>query len=335
MCFKTCVELVSGSNVDKSIIYVDYGNMIESDITAFREFNRFHTRLVGALNEHLLASDFTLPQARVLYEVANAPAKAPPSARDLSEVLNVDAGYLSRIVTGLVNKGLIERIPSEKNAKRLALTLSDKGRRAYSNLDAASIKEAAALLVNLSESERRQLLGAMSSIRRLLGDTPQNLTFILRDPEPGDLGIITSQQGRLYTKEYGWDWTFEAFVADIIGQFAKNFDPACERCWVAERDGEVIGSVFVVKEDDETAKLRLLYVDESVRGNGLGARLVDETLRFARARGYKRMVFWTNDVLLSARRIYEAAGFRLVKEEPHQSFGKDLVGQIWERDLLN
>ncbi len=307
--------------------------MLKDDIAAFREFNRFHTRLAGALNEHLLASDYTLPQVRVLYEVANAPREAPPSARNLSTILDMDTSYLSRIVTGLVNDGLIARAPSENNAKRLELTLSAKGREVFSGLNAASANEAAAHLENLSEAERRELVGAMRRIRRLLGDGPKEPTFILRDPEPGDLGWITHQQGRLYAKEYGWDWTFEALVAEIVGQFAKNFDPSCERCWVAERDGEVIGSVFVVRQDDETAKLRLLYVDARARGLGLGRRLVDETLRFARAKGYKRMVLWTNDVLVSARRIYEATGFELLEEEPHHSFGKDLVGQNWGRDL--
>jgi len=307
--------------------------MLEDRVAQFREFNRFHTRLVGALNEHLLASDYTLPQVRVLYEVANAPAKAPPSARDLGEALGMDTGYLSRIVTGLADDGLIERVPSEGNAKRLALTLSKKGRAVFDGLNVASAREAAAMLEELSDQEQRELVGAMGKVRRLLGDGPKEATFILRDPEPGDLGWITYQHGRLYAKEYGWDWTFEALVAEIVGNFAKSYDPSRERCWVAEREGEVIGSVFIVRQDDETAKLRLLYVDASARGLGLGRRLVEETMRFARDKGYKRMVLWTNDVLVSARRIYEAAGFELLEEEPHHSFGKDLIGHVWGRDL--
>lgn len=306
---------------------------MDDRVASFREFNRFHTRLVGALNEHLLASDYTLPQVRVLYEVANAPAKMPPSARDLGEALGMDTGYLSRIVKGLEGDGLIERVPSEQNAKRLALTLSETGRAVFDGLNAASASEAAAMLKDLSDPEQRELIGAMSKVRRLLGDGSKEATFILRDPEPGDLGWITYQHGRLYVKEYGWDWTFEALVAEIVGQFAKTFDPSCERCWVAEREGEVIGSVFIVRQDDDTAKLRLLYVDASARGLGLGRRLVEETMRFARDKGYKRMILWTNDVLVSARRIYEAAGFELLEEEPHHSFGKDLVGQVWGRDL--
>ena len=307
--------------------------MLEDRVAQFREFNRFHTRLVGALNEHLLASDYTLPQVRVLYKVANAPAKAPPSARDLGEALGMDTGYLSRIVIGLADDGLIERVPSEGNAKRLSLTLSKKGRAVFDGLNVASAREAAAMLEELSDQEQRELVGAMGKVRRLLGDGPKEATFILRDPEPGDLGWITYQHGRLYAKEYGWDWTFEALVAEIVGNFGKSYDPSRERCWVAEREGEVIGSVFIVRQDDETAKLRLLYVDASARGLGLGRRLVEETMRFARDKGYKRMVLWTNDVLVSARRIYEAAGFELLEEEQHHSFGKDLIGQIWGRDL--
>ena len=302
-------------------------------IADFRQFNRFHTRIVGALNEHLLASGFSLPQVRVLYEVANAPPDAPPSARDLSARLGMDTGYLSRLVNGLEAEGLIQRLPSKTNAKRLALTLSEKGRMVFDGLNEASAKEAAGILTTLSDSAQGELIGAMNKIRRLLGDGTSDSPFILRDPEPGDLGWITSQQARLYAREYGWDWTFEALVAEIVAQFVKSFDPTCERCWVAEREGEVIGSVFIVKEDDDTAKLRLLYVDERARGLGLGRKLVDETMRFARNKGYKRMVLWTNDILVSARRIYEAAGFELLAEEPHRSFGKDLVGQTWGRDL--
>jgi len=307
--------------------------MDEGDIAAFREFNRFYTRLVGALNERLLASDYTLPQVRILYEVANAPKGHPPSARDLGESLQMDTGYMSRVVSGLADDGLINRVPSNRNAKRLALTLTDKGREVFASLDAASAEEASDVLAPLSEAERRELIGAMGKVRRLLGNNPVGSTFVLRDPEPGDLGWIAHQQGRLYAKEYGWDWTFEALVAEIVGQFAKSFDPAGERCWIAEREGEVVGSVLVVRQDDETAKLRLLCVDASARGLGLGRKLVEECIRFARAKGYRRMVLWTNDVLTSARRIYEAAGFELLEEEPHHSFGKDLIGQVWGRDL--
>lgn len=302
-------------------------------VAAFRGFNRFHTRLVGALNEHLLASDFSLPQVRVLYEVACAPQNQPPSARDLGEALRMDAGYLSRLVTGLVEAGLIDRQPSPENAKRLTLRLTEAGRAVFAKLDATSAAEAGALLAELSPQEQAELVGAMTKIERLLGGGSREATFILRDPEPGDLALIAQQNARLYAKEYGWDWTFEALVSEIVAQFIQNFDPTGERCWVADREGQVVGSVFVVREDAQTAKLRILYVDEAARGLGLGRRLVEEAIRFARSRGYSRMVLWTNDILTAARRIYEGAGFELVEENHHHSFGKDLVGQVWARDL--
>ncbi len=308
-------------------------NPSDSEIASVRQFNRFHTRLVGALSDRLLASDYSLPQVRILYEIANARPDAPPSARELGKALRMDTGYLSRIVSGLEGEGLVMRTPSSDNAKRLALTLTDRGRALFNGLNAASAEEVAALLAPLSKSERGQLVGAMHRIRRLLGGGPDDRTFILRNPQPGDLGWITHRQGMLYAREYGWDWTFEALVAEIVGQFVKEFVPDRERCWIAEMEGEVVGSVFVVRQDDETAKLRLLYVDPAARGRGLGRRLVEECIRFAQAKGYKRMVLWTNDILISARRIYEAAGFTLIEEEPHHSFGKDLVGQIWGRNL--
>lgn len=300
------------------------------DIAAFRDFNRFHTRLAGALNEHLLQSDFTLPQARVLYEIAAA-ADQPPAASDLAEALRVDAGYMSRLVAGLEQAGLIARAPSPGNAKRLGLTLTATGRAAFARLDQASAQEVAERLERLGPDDRRALVGAMARIRRLLGDG--TCSFALRDPEPGDMGLILRGQARVYALEYGWDWTFEALVAEIIAQFVTTFDPAHEKCWVAEVDGQVAGSVFVVRQDDDTAKLRLLYVDAEARGLGLGRRLVDEALGFARAAGYRRMVLWTNDILTAARRIYETSGFTLIESEAHHSFGKDLVGQTWARDL--
>lgn len=305
----------------------------EEDIAAVRRFNRFHTRLVGALNEHLLASPYSLAQVRVLYELANAPPDAPPSARELGEVLRMDAGYLSRLVSGLESDGLLRRNPAPENAKRLLLALTERGCEVFAGLNATSAGEVAELLAPLSPAERGQLTGAMARIRRLLGDVPDVRAFILRGPEPGDLGQVVHRQAALYAREYGWDWTFEGLISEIAGQFVRNFDPASERCWIAEMEGEIVGSVFVVREDEHTAKLRMLYVDPVARGKGLGRTLVEECLRFARAKGYRRMVLWTNDILVSARRIYEAAGFELIEEEPHRSFGKDLVGQVWERTL--
>ncbi|WP_186397708.1 bifunctional helix-turn-helix transcriptional regulator/GNAT family N-acetyltransferase [Stappia sp. TSB10GB4] len=305
----------------------------DPDVAAIRQFNRFHTRLVGALNERMLASDYSLAQVRILYELANARPDAPPSARDLGDILQMDAGYLSRLLSGLESDGLLARTPSPENAKRLALTLTERGREVFAGLNEASAREVASLLSGLPAEARGQLTGAMARIRRLLGDMPDTRAFILRDPRPGDLGWVIYRQAALYAQEYGFDWTFEGLISEIAGKFVREFDPARERCWIAEMEGEAVGSVFVVRQDDEVAKLRLLYVDPAARGRGLGRALVEECLRFARGAGYRRMVLWTNDILTSARRIYEAAGFELLEEEHHHSFGHDLVGQNWGREL--
>ena len=300
-------------------------------IDAVRGFNRFHTRLVGALNEHLLDSDYSLPQARVIYELGRA--RAPLSATDIGRALGMDAGYLSRLIAGLEKDGILERRPAPQNAKRLLIALTDRGRELFRSLEAASTREVASLLSPLSDREQAELVGAMARIKWLLGNSPSESMIILREPEPGDLGWVVHRQGFLYGKEYGWDWTFEGLLGEIVGKFVETYDPGRERCWIAERDGEIAGSVFVVREDDDTAKLRMLYVEPSARGHGLGRRLVEEAARFARARGYKKMVLWTNDILVAARRIYEATGFELVSEEPHHSYGKDRVGQYWAREL--
>ncbi|WP_019577024.1 bifunctional helix-turn-helix transcriptional regulator/GNAT family N-acetyltransferase [Curvibacter lanceolatus] len=309
-------------------------NILPDRIVAVRQFNRFHTRLVGALGDRVLHSDYSLPQLRLLYEMAHAPAQAPASAAQLGRDLGMDPGYLSRLINSLEERGLVQREASPDHGKRLALRLTDEGRRVFAELEAASGAEVAALLRPLSEADQTRLVGAMAQVRRLLGDVnAAPKAFILRDPRPGDLGVVIQKQAELYAHEYGWDWTFEGLLAEIVGQYVKTFDATRERCWIAESEGEVVGSVFVVKQDDDTAKLRMLYVDASARGLGLGRRLVDECLRFARAQGYRRMVLWTNDILVSARRIYQAAGFELIEEEKHHSFGKDLVGQVWARDL--
>lgn len=307
---------------------------IDTQVAEIRAFNRFHTRLVGALNEGLLASDFPLVQVRVLYDLAHADNLA---AADLVARLGVDAGYMSRMIAALESRGLIEKTPDSDNAKRLVLSLSEAGRAVFARLDRASAEEVRQLISPLPEAERRQLVGAMRTIRRLLGDDslsapaapPAERRFTLREPRPGDLGFIVHRQAALYAAEYGWDWSYEALVARIVSDFVTHFDPASERCWIAEVDGAIAGSVFVVRHDETTAKLRLLYVEASARGMGLGRALVDEVISFARERGYTRLELWTNSILVSARRIYEAAGFELVDEQPHRSFGHDLVGQTW------
>jgi DNA-binding MarR family transcriptional regulator/GNAT superfamily N-acetyltransferase len=311
---------------------------IDTQVAEIRAFNRFHTRLVGALNEGLLASDFPLVQVRVLYDLAHADNLA---AADLVARLGVDAGYMSRMIAALESRGLIEKTPDSDNAKRLVLSLSEAGRAVFARLDRASAEEVRQLISPLPEAERQQLVGAMRTIRRLLGDeslapsaiiasVPAAETrFTLREPRPGDLGFIVHRQAAVYAAEYGWDWSYEALVARIVSDFVTHFDPASERCWIAEVDGEIAGSVFVVRHDETTAKLRLVYVEASARGMGLGRALVDEVIRFARERGYTRLELWTNSILVSARRIYEAAGFELIDEQPHRSFGQDLVGQTW------
>jgi DNA-binding MarR family transcriptional regulator/GNAT superfamily N-acetyltransferase len=319
---------------------------IDTQIAEIRAFNRFHTRLVGALNEGLLASDFPLVQVRVLYDLAHAGNLA---AADLVARLGVDAGYMSRMISALESRGLIEKTPDSDNAKRLVLSLSPEGRAVFERLNRASAEEVRQLISPLSDDERRQLVGAMQTIRRLLGDDalstsigpsdPASATpsterrFALRDPRPGDLGFVVHRQAAIYAAEYGWDWSYEALVTRIVSDFVTRFDPASDRCWIAEIDGAIAGSVFVVRQDDTTAKLRLLYVEASARGMGLGRALVDEVIRFARERGYTRLELWTNSILVSARRIYQAAGFELIDEQPHVSFGHDLVGQTWALEL--
>ena len=306
---------------------------VKHHVAAFRHFNRFHTKLVGALSEHLLSSDYSLPQVRVLYEIAHAAPDDVPTALTLGRDLGLDAGYLSRLLGGLESSGLLTRQVQPGYGKRLALALTANGKQLIDSLEAASAEQTAALLNNLSHSDQSQLTGAMASIQRILGAPGGKKTFILRNPQPGDWGTIISQHGLLYANEYGWDQTFEGLVAEILAQFLKSSDPTKERCWIAECEGRVVGSVLLVREDDATAKLRLLYVDQQARGMGLGRSLVDECIRFARSKGYSHMVLWTNDILVSARRIYEAAGFELQSQEAHHSFGKDLVGQVWRLEL--
>lgn len=303
-----------------------------SDLVAtVRGFNRFYTREMGLLDEHLLDSEFSLAEARVLYELAQRDGL---TAAELGRELGLDPGYLGRLLGAFEARGLVARGPSRPGAGQAALALTPAGRNAFEPLNRASQDEVAAMLDRLSPSNREKLEDAIRTIQRLLGETPEpDAPYLLRPLRPGDIGWIAHRQGVLYAQEYGWDMTYEALVAEIAAAFVKNFDPARERCWIAERGGEVVGSVFVVRVSDEVAKLRLLYVEPSARGLGIGRRLVDECIAFARARGCKTLTLWTNDVLVSARRIYMAAGFRLVKEERHHAFGKDLVGQYWDLDL--
>lgn len=295
-----------------------------------RAFNRFYTRQAGLLDEHLLKSQFSLTEVRVLYELMHGERL---TAAELGRGLGLDPGYLSRIVGKFSKGGFLKRRPSKSDARQSLLELTPAGRRAFAPLDRASDRAVADLLSGLSEPDRQALLAGMKRIRRVLGDDTADVPVLLRPHQPGDLGWVTHRQALLYHREYGWDETYEALVARILSEFVQNFDPKRERSWIAERGGEIVGSVFVMKKSEEVAQLRLLYVEPSARSHGIGRRLVDECIRFAYATSYERMVLWTNDVLVSARRIYEAAGFRLVEEEAHHSFGKDLVGQTFELGL--
>jgi DNA-binding MarR family transcriptional regulator/N-acetylglutamate synthase-like GNAT family acetyltransferase len=293
-----------------------------------RHFNRFWTRQIGVLREGYLESPFSLTEVRVLYELAHG---EETTASALGEELGLDAGYLSRILRGFEKHGLIQKRPSEADGRRRLLRLTDRGREAFAPLDTRSRSEIGAMLGGMSVTGQERLVGAMRTIERLLSARPEPVVpYLLRPHQPGDMGWVVHRHGVLYAREYGWDERFEALVAEIVAKFIQQYDPSLERCWIAEREGEIVGCVFLVRESEEIAKLRLLLVEPEARGLGIGSRLVEECIRFARQAGYLKITLWTNDVLNSARRIYEGMGFRLVHEKPHHSFGHDLVGQTWE-----
>lgn len=300
-------------------------------VASLRAFNRFYTRHMGLLGEGLLHSAFSLTESRILYELAQRDGL---TASDLIRELGLDAGYLSRILKRFEKRGLLAKTPSAADARQSLLSLTQAGREAFAPLEAASRREVGEMLEALALDDRDRLMTATETVTRLLGGRPEpKVPYLIRPLQVGDIGWITHRQGLLYTQEYGWDETYEALVAEILSAFVKSFDPRREGAWIAERDGAVVGSVFLVRKTDDLAKLRLLYVEPSARGLGIGQRLVAECIAFARARGYGTLTLWTNDILHAARRIYEAAGFRLVEEERHHSFGKDLVGQTWNLDL--
>jgi DNA-binding MarR family transcriptional regulator/GNAT superfamily N-acetyltransferase len=300
-------------------------------VEAVRRFNRFYTRQIGVLEEGLLRSPFSLAEARVLYELAQ---RDQPTAAELCKELGLDAGYLSRILRGFARRGLVEKRPSSTDGRQSLLALSTDGRAAFGLLERAARDQIGALLEPLSGDGQGRLLQAMRTIESLLGASSEpKVPYLLRPHQPGDLGWIVHRHGLLYAEEYGFDEQFEALVAEIVAQFARHHEPRWERCWIAERDGLPVGSVMLVRQSDEIAKLRLLLVEPAARGLGIGARLVQECERFARRAGYRRVTLWTNSVLHAARRIYEQAGYRLVHEEAHHSFGQDLVGEIWELTL--
>ena len=313
-----------------------FGNDFGARVDAVRRFNRFFTRQIGVLREGLLHSPYSLAEARIHFEVAHR-ARAL-TASDLSREVGLDPGYLSRLLARLEQQGLIDKSRSETDARRRLLSLTREGKEAFSLLDASLHNEVAEMLGDLSKGDQLRLLEAMRTIEGVVGGDSAGRfkfsePFVLRQHEPGDMGWVVHRHGVLYAKEYGWDERFEALVARIVADFVDDYDPARERCWIAEMGGEVVGCVFVVRASDKVAKLRLLLVEPEARGLGLGTRLVEECVRFVRSCGYEKLTLWTNSVLGAARRIYEEHGFELVEEEQHHSFGKDLVGQNWELAL--
>jgi len=303
----------------------------DDQITAVRAFNRFYTRKLGVLDQHLGQSPFSLSEARVLYELAHRDDLA---AKEIGIELGLDPGYLSRIVQSFDEKGLITRRPLPADRRQYQLSLTAKGRQTFAKLNLSSQNEVAAMLAQLSAGDATRLTQAMATIEAVLDPRrSQPAAFMLRSHRVGDMGWVISRQAAAYAADYNWDISYEALVAEICAQFIKNYDAAREHCWIAEVGGEPVGSIFLVKATDAIAKLRLLQVEKKARGLGVGRALVEQCIQGARERGYSKMTLWTQSILLAARGIYQNAGFKLVKEEKHHSFGADLVGETWELDL--
>jgi DNA-binding MarR family transcriptional regulator/N-acetylglutamate synthase-like GNAT family acetyltransferase len=304
---------------------------LEERVAAVRQFNRLFTRQIGVLREGLLHSPYSLTEARIIFELAQ---RTDLTASDLCRELGLDAGYLSRLIAKLEQQGLIEKVRSETDGRQRYLRLTAEGEKAFALLDRRSRDEVAELLSDLSGGNQQRLLKAMDTIEGIFHKGLKYAEpFYLRQHESGDMGWVTHRHGVLYAEEYGWDEHFEALVAQIVADFINNYHPERERCWIAEMNGEIVGSVFVVQMSESEAKLRLLLVEPRARGLGLGTRLVEECIRFARKRGYQKLVLWTNDVLVEARHIYSKTGFKLVAQEAHHSYGHDLVGETWELHL--
>jgi DNA-binding MarR family transcriptional regulator/GNAT superfamily N-acetyltransferase len=303
-----------------------------TDTAIFRRFNRTYTSFLGTLNEGLLGSDFSLAEARVLYELAT---REEPRAAAIAADLEMDPAYLSRILARLERDGLLKRKTAGEDARAASLGLTARGRAAFRKLDALSEAQARRVLDGMAPGAAAEMIRCMRTMEGLLRKDAARAPLVLRPHRVGDMGWIVHREGVGYATQFGWDETFEALVAKIVEHFITHFDPARERCWIAEIDGEHVGHIFLVRHPEEpgTAKLRLLFVEPSARGRGVGEALVTECLRFARSAGYRKVVLWTQSMLEAAHRIYEKAGFRLVQEEAHHSFGHDLVGQEWEMEL--
>jgi DNA-binding MarR family transcriptional regulator/GNAT superfamily N-acetyltransferase len=306
---------------------------ILDSVNVFRRFNRFYTRMLGLLSEELVKSGFSLTEARVLFELA---ARGDCGAREIGEELSLDPGYLSRILRKFEESELLARSPLPADARNSVLSLTEKGNAAFADLDRRSAEQAQDMLDPLTPSSRTNLIRSMQTIESALSkDGSTRAPFILRTHRPGDMGWVIQRQAALYAQEYGWNGMYEALAARICASFIENFSPQRERCWIADRDGEPLGCIFLVRnpEHKDIAKLRLLHVEKSARGMGLGKALVTECVQFARAAGYRKITLWTQSILKAAHHLYQQAGFQLVAEEPHHSFGKDLVGQTWNLDL--
>lgn len=300
-------------------------------VSALRRFNRFYTRAIGVLQEAWLGGPFSLTECRILYEIAHS---EKPTATIVRNRLDLDPGYLSRILSSFEKRGLIEKTPSATDGRQAFLTLTPEGRRQFAPLEDRTVEQVSGMLEKLSENQQRQLISAAETIEQLLAPEAKRpasgVSYLLRPHQSGDMGWIVHRQGVLYAQEYGYNEHFEALVAEIVAKFIQHFDPKRERSWIAERDNEIVGSVFLVAQSKTVAKLRLLYVEPAARGLGIGSRLVRECVRFARQAGYKKMVLWTQSDLDAARHIYKKAGFGVIEKRPHHSFSKDLVAETWE-----
>lgn len=304
---------------------------LNEHVQSVRGFNRFYTQRIGVLGHGHLDSSYSLTEVRVLYELAH---RERPVAVDLAKDLGLDAGYLSRILLRFQKLGLVKRTRSEHDGRQSHLALTAKGKATFDPLDSAASEEVGKMLKQLAPAERERVVSAMGTIaNRLDGWAEPNPPFVLRPHRAGDIGWVIHRQGVLYAQEYGWGARLEAVIAEIGAHFLENFDPKREHCWIAERRDEIVGSVFLVRETNEVARLRLLLVEPSARGLGIGKRLVDECIRFARRSGYRKITLWTQSILRAAHRIYERAGFQLVQEEQHAEFGVELTGQTWDLDL--
>ena len=300
-------------------------------VEAVRQFNRLYTKKIGVLRDRYLRTQFSLAEARVLYELAH---RKDATASEVGRELDLDPGYLSRILRSFETRGLIARTQSERDGRQSLLDLTQQGEAAFATLDKRSRAAIARLLSDMRKDELSRLVTAIRQVETLLGEQPQSPTpYLLRSHRAGDMGWVVYRHAVLYGQEYRFDQRFEALVADVVAQFLRDYDPKHEHCWIAEKDGQIVGSIFVVRASDTLAKLRLLLVEPSARGLGIGHRLVEECVGFARQAGYRTMTLWTQDILTAARRIYREAGFHCIAEESHSNFGPEVVGEIWEVTL--